>query len=249
MVLLSLNGIENDNIRLLSKAKYISGNNKNVMWNVTIVNVSVIFPWRNSASEYSNLITMINSDQSKRISIVEKFSVSLFLAFCMIPDESIPKQLEVYVLIESLKAHFSPSINGSLIELLNHMGTLLVMGKLGVLNSSHPPNIDWVVPTYSTFGISIVSKIDLVDLEVDLEYCGDSSSKLMVSLQKMVLRYVSTEFEEFLVSMKSLIICANKMKADMCFYLGIYLLLVLQLEKTVFLDQILNLINILIRLC
>ncbi|BAT73681.1 hypothetical protein VIGAN_01119500 [Vigna angularis var. angularis] len=275
-VLLSLNGIENDHTRLLSKAEYISVNNKKVVWDVTILDVSVNFPWRNTASEYSNLvmksksicfkstnglvscsskveeqpysvknfltslstsgicmgiqlqdlyqffdvtfddfmITMINSDESKRISIIEKFNVSFFLAFCMIPEETILKQLEVYVSIESVKAHFSPSIYGSFMELMNHMSTLHLMGEFGVLNSSHPPNTVLVEPTDSTFGISIVSKVDLVDLEVDLEYDGDSHSEIMVSLQKMVLRYVSTEFEEFLVSTKSLVIRANKMKED-----------------------------------
>ncbi|TKY59210.1 putative vacuolar protein sorting-associated protein 13A [Spatholobus suberectus] len=275
-VLLSLNGIENDNIRLLSKAEYISVNHKKVVWDVTVVDVSVNFPWSNTASEYSNLvmksrslcfkstnglesffskveeqpysvknflnsvstsviclgiqlqdlyhyfdvtlndfkITMINSDQSQKVSILEKFSVSFFLAFCMIPDESMLKQLEVYVLIESLKAHLTPSIYGAFIELMTHLGTLHVRGESEVLNSPHPPNIVSVVPTYSTFGISIVSKIDSVDLEVDLEDSGDSSSELMVSLQKIVLRYASTEFQEFFVSLKSLMICAYKMKEE-----------------------------------
>ncbi|XP_022639322.1 uncharacterized protein LOC106768127 isoform X4 [Vigna radiata var. radiata] len=275
-VLLSLNGIENDHTRLLSKAEYISVNNKKVVWDVTILDVSVNFPWRNTASEYSNLvmksksicfkstnglvsfsskveeqpysvknfltslstsgicmgiqlqdlyqffdvtfddfmITMINSDESKRISILEKFSVSFFLAFCMIPEETILKQLEVYVSIESVKAHISPSIYGSFMELMNHMSTLHLMGEFGVLNSSHPPITVLVEPTKSTFGISIVSNIDLVDLEVELEYDGDSQSVITVSLQKMVLRYVSTEFEDVLVSTKSLVICANKMKED-----------------------------------
>jgi len=70
------------------------------------------------------------------------------------------------------------------------MATLHLMGEFGVLNSSHPPNNVSVVPAYSTFGMSIVSKIDLVDLEVDLEDDGDSHSELTVSLQKLVVRYV-----------------------------------------------------------
>lgn len=75
-------------------------------------------------------------------------------------------------------------------ELMNHMSTLHLMGEFGVLNSSHPPITVLVEPTKSTFGISIVSNIDLVDLEVELEYDGDSQSVITVSLQKMVLRYV-----------------------------------------------------------
>ncbi|KAK7315042.1 hypothetical protein VNO77_33574 [Canavalia gladiata] len=273
-VLLSLNAIDNDNIRLLSKAEYIFVNHKKVLWDVTIVDVSVSFPWRNAASVYSNLVmksrslcfkstlgldsfsseveeqpysvknflnsistsgiclgiqlqdlyqyfdvtlndfkmSMMNFDQSQKVSVLEKFSTSFFLAFCIIPDESILKQLEVYVLIESLKAHFSPSIYGAFIELMTHLGTLHVRGESEVLNCHYPPNIISGVPMYSTFGISFVSKLDSVDLEVDLENGGDNSSGLLVSLQKMVIRYASTEFQEFFVSMKSIMICAYKMK-------------------------------------
>nr|ABN08301.1 hypothetical protein MtrDRAFT_AC155889g30v2 [Medicago truncatula] len=39
-------------------------------------------------------ITIVNSDQSQKISILEKFAASFFMAFCVIPDESILKQLE-----------------------------------------------------------------------------------------------------------------------------------------------------------
>ncbi|XP_027357140.1 uncharacterized protein LOC113866515 [Abrus precatorius] len=275
-VLLSLNGIEDDNIRLLSKAEYIFLNRKSVMWDVTIADVSVNFPWRNAASLYSNLvmqsrslcfkttiglesfsskvgkqpysmesflnsmsssgiclgirvqdlyqyfnvalndfkITMMNSDQLQKVSILEKFSTSFLLAFCVVPDESILKQLEAYVLIESLKAHFSPSIYGALIELMTHLGTLDVRGESEVLNCPYPPAFVSVVPTYSTFGISIVSKLDSVDLEVDLENSGENSSELMVSMQEIVVRAASTEFQEFFVCVKSLMICAYKMKEE-----------------------------------
>lgn len=74
--------------------------------------------------------------------------------------------------------------------MITHLDTLHVRGESEDLYYPHPPNTVSDVPTHSTFGISIVSKIDLVDLEVDLEDSGDSSSKLMVSFQKMVLRYV-----------------------------------------------------------
>jgi hypothetical protein len=40
-------------------------------------------------------ITIVNSDQSQKISILEKFCASFFMAFCLIPDESILKQIEV----------------------------------------------------------------------------------------------------------------------------------------------------------
>ncbi|KAL2321117.1 hypothetical protein Fmac_030086 [Flemingia macrophylla] len=193
-VLLSLNGIENDNIRLLSKAEYISVNHKKVVWDVSIIDVSVSFPWRNTASEYSNLITIVNFDQSQKVSILEKFDVSLLLAFCMIPDESILKQLEVHVIVGSLEAHLSPSIYGALIELMTHLRRLHVMSESEVLNYPHPPNVVSVLPEYSTFGISSFSKVDSIHLEC--------------------LLCASTEYQEFFVSMKSLMICAYKMKEE-----------------------------------
>lgn len=40
-------------------------------------------------------INIVNSDQSLKLSILEKFSASFLFAVCVIPDESILKQLEV----------------------------------------------------------------------------------------------------------------------------------------------------------
>ncbi|KAK7274520.1 hypothetical protein RIF29_15613 [Crotalaria pallida] len=276
-VLLSLNGIKNDNTRLLSKAEYIFADNKKVIWDITIFDVAINLPWRNTTSEYCNLvmssrslclkstisldsfsseveeersyfvknflksissygiclgiqlqdlyhyfdvklndfmITIINSDQSQKVSILENFNASFFLAFCVIPDESILKQLEVYVLIESLKAHFSPSMYGAFLELITHLDTLLLRDEYDVLNCASPSDMVSVVPTSSTFGISIISKLGSVDLEVDLENSRDNSSKLMVSLQEMDIRYGSTAFEDFYLSVKSLTISAYNVKDE-----------------------------------
>ncbi|MCH81348.1 vacuolar protein sorting-associated protein, partial [Trifolium medium] len=251
-VLLSLNGIENNTTRLLSKAEYVGVNHERVMWDVSVFDISVIFPWRNTASEWSNMviksrslcfksktgpesflsevgdqpyflknfsntistskdclgvrlqdlynyfdvqlndfkITIVNSDQSQKISILEKFCASFFMAFCLIPDESILKQLEVYVHMESLKVHFSPSIYGAFIELSTHLDSLLLRDESETLNCVYPPNIVSDASSYSTFGISVISRLGSVDLEVDLENRGDNSSVLMVSLQEIDVRYV-----------------------------------------------------------
>ncbi|XP_057415336.1 uncharacterized protein LOC130710179 isoform X3 [Lotus japonicus] len=274
-VLLSLNGIGNDYTRLLSKVEYVSLNHKNLMLDFTIFDISVNFPWRNTASEYSNLvmksrslcfkstsleslpskveeqpftmknflnttstsgiclgiqledlyqyfdvklndfkITLMKCDQSQMITILEKFSCSTFLAFCVIPDESILNQMEVYVLIESLKAHFSPSMYCAFIELITHLDTLLVRGESEILNCDSRHNVVSDVTKDSPFGLSIISKLGSVDLEVDLENSGDNSSELVVSLHDMDLRYSSAEFQEVFVSIKSLMICAHKIKEE-----------------------------------
>ncbi|CAJ2666738.1 unnamed protein product [Trifolium pratense] len=282
-VLLSLNGIENDTTRLLSKAEYVGVNHERVMWDVSVFDISVIFPWRNTASEWSKMviksrslcfksktgpesflseigdqpyflknfsntistskdclgvrlqdlynyfdvqlndfkITIVNSGQSQKISILEKFCASFFMAFCLIPDESILKQLEVYVHMESLKVNFSPSIYGAFIELSTHLDSLLLRDESETLNCVYPPNIVPDASSYSTFGISVISRLGSVDLEVDLENGGDNSSVLTVSLQEIDVRFVSAEFQEFFISMKSLLIRAYEVKEekDSCFVL------------------------------
>lgn len=94
------------------------------------------------------------------------------------------------MIIESLKAHFSASIYGAFIEWITHLGSLLVRGESEILNCPYPPNMISDVPAYSSYGMSIISKLGSVDLEVDLENNGDYSSELMVSLQEIDIRYV-----------------------------------------------------------
>lgn len=97
---------------------------------------------------------------------------------------------QVFVLIESLTAHFSPSIYGAFIELITYLGSLHLSCESEILDCPYLHNLVSVVPTSSTFGISIISKLGSVDLEVDLENNGDNSSVLMVSVQEMDIRYV-----------------------------------------------------------
>jgi hypothetical protein len=105
----------------------------------------------------------------------------------LIPNSS---WFQVYVCLESLKVHFSPSIYGAFIELSTHLDSLLLRNESETLNYVYPPNIVSDAPSYSTFGISVISRLGSVDLEVDLENRGDNSSVLMVSLQQIDVRYV-----------------------------------------------------------
>lgn len=94
------------------------------------------------------------------------------------------------MLIESLKAHFSPSMYCAFIELITHLDTLLVRGESEILNCDSRHNVVSDVTKDYPFGLSIISKLGSVDLEVDLENSGDNSSELVVSLHDMDLRYV-----------------------------------------------------------
>ncbi|KAK4267115.1 hypothetical protein QN277_023943 [Acacia crassicarpa] len=273
-VLLSLNGIEDQNTRLFLKAKSILASHKKVVWDISVLNVLINFPWRNSVSDYCNLamesksicfmsknnlasfssnvggdncslkcllnsasasskclgiqvedlyeyfevklndleVTMMNSDQSQKVSMFEQYDTSVFLLSCVIPDESILKQLEVFINIELLKAHFSPSIYGAVRELVNHLGSLRSKNECEILEASYLPNIVSGAP--SILGVSVNSNLRSVILRVNLENDGDNSSALMLSLEEMKIWYASMELEEFFVRMQSLRICTFKLQDE-----------------------------------
>ncbi|KAI4331783.1 hypothetical protein L6164_016738 [Bauhinia variegata] len=156
-------------------------------------------------------VYMRNSNQSRRVNIFQKFCASIFLASCVIPDESIFKQLEVFLLIESLDAFFSPSVYASLLELITHID-LYMRDDSDLLHDPYSLDTVSFIPPTSIFGVSFKSKLGSVDLQVDLANNGDNSSVLMLSLQEIDIRYNSAEFEEFFGCMKSLTITASKMK-------------------------------------
>ncbi|KAJ7978120.1 putative Vacuolar protein sorting-associated protein [Quillaja saponaria] len=251
-VLLSLNEFGDVNTRLLSKAEYILSGHKKVMWDITIINVCINVPWRNTSSEKCKLvmesgsftfmskhyleshsshveeqpyivknllnsisscglyrdikledlyhyveinlndfeIRVMDSDYSREFSILEKFCASITVAFCVIPDESILKQLEVFVIIQSIHAHFSPSIYSAVVEVVSHLGILQSKAESLMRDIPDPHDIMSNVPKASSFGFSISSNLESVSLQVDISNNEDNGNALMISLLELDIQYV-----------------------------------------------------------
>ncbi|KAJ9680062.1 hypothetical protein PVL29_019367 [Vitis rotundifolia] len=123
------------------------------------------------------------------ISVLEKFSATVTLASCIIPDELILKQLEVYFSVLCLHAHFSPLIYGSVIGLIAHFKILQSKSEPVSLNSLGYLNImSNGTTSTNNFCFSVSANLESVNVHVNLENDGANSSVLMLSLRELDIR-------------------------------------------------------------
>ncbi|XP_056698931.1 uncharacterized protein [Spinacia oleracea] len=276
-VLLSLNGIEDANCRLQSKAEYILSGRQRIIWDVNFVDVSICLPWENVQSETRSM-TMLTSglrlssdlntcpatsnreDQCQTsllknrlsledgnkilnglqhndiydhyelriddfqvtlndpllpqgLSVVEKFSASISLAHCLIPDEMMLKQLEAFFVVSStsLHVHFSAVIHDAFLSLLEHLH--LLSSKLVQELNSHLQSMTACYPTMP-FCFSIAASLELFKLEIDL---GDEqhNTAMLLSLQQVNLKFAHSDVQDCWVSMRAIKITSYR-QTDEC---------------------------------
>ncbi|BFG24048.1 hypothetical protein CerSpe_103220 [Prunus speciosa] len=283
-VLLSLNGIENVNGRLLSKAEYLLSHLRKVLWDVSIFNIIINFPWRDAISEQHNLVfeagslmfrtkcdmgsnpsdneqayalnnlltsvseckvplsfllqdlydhfeVKLNDFEMKitmpshtfPISILEKLSASISLARCLIQDESVLKQLEVYINVSSLNAHFSPSIYAAILGLIAYLGALQSSSEsvsLETIDSFNVASKGLRSPAASkgsrtpVFSFSTNVKLETVSCRVELENAKENSSFIMLVFQQLNISYALTELEKFWICMEALRITTSPLTGE-----------------------------------
>ncbi|KAJ0248608.1 Uncharacterized protein HA466_0156830 [Hirschfeldia incana] len=136
--------------------------------------------------------------------LVEKTSLLIKLASCLIPEESVLHQLEVEVTLSTINVHFSPSV---------FEGVMSVIEYLDIQDHGAQD-----VPPYpvSIFHFTINTNLALFRLHVNLENEGVNSTALILSIQHLNLWYSLTKFDEWSVRIKSLelIACSSKDAAD-----------------------------------
>ncbi|XP_065855428.1 uncharacterized protein [Euphorbia lathyris] len=154
---------------------------------------------------------------ARTISILEKFCASITLVSCIISDESILKQAEVYINLPSVVANFSPSIYESIQALVAHLDNLSSTTSSQMLKNPYSLNVLSNQPTVSTFGFSVSAKLKSLSFRVDLADDEESSSVLMLLLQELDIWYSHTESEECFVCTKALkMTCCLKGETDSC---------------------------------
>ncbi|XP_076908384.1 uncharacterized protein LOC143565241 [Bidens hawaiensis] len=79
-VLKSLNRINDVKSRLISKADYILSSRKRAMWDISLVNVKIIIPWKNRNSEMHKLVLGLTS-----VTFTSKHDIG-----CFAPDINVP---------------------------------------------------------------------------------------------------------------------------------------------------------------
>ncbi|KAF8099934.1 hypothetical protein N665_0235s0032 [Sinapis alba] len=136
--------------------------------------------------------------------LVEKTSLLIKLASCLIPEESVLNQLEVEATLSTINVHFSPSV---------FEGVMSVIEYLDIQDHGAQD-----VPPYpvSIFRFTIDTNLALFRLHVNLENEGVNSTVLILSIQHLDLWYSLTKFEEWSVRIKALelIACSSKDAAD-----------------------------------
>ncbi|THG06620.1 hypothetical protein TEA_005243 [Camellia sinensis var. sinensis] len=147
--------------------------------------------------------------------LLEKFSTSINLTLCVILDESILKQLEVYIITPSLHAHFSPSIYGVVLGLLANLDLLLSKRNSVVFPNENSFSImSGEQTTPKAFRSSIIADVESVSFHIDLENDKENSCILLLNLHKLDIRYVLMELQECWISMKAFKIITYLLEGD-----------------------------------
>ncbi|KAA8547313.1 hypothetical protein F0562_003823 [Nyssa sinensis] len=149
------------------------------------------------------------------ISVLEKFCAETTLASCIIPDDSIQKQLEVYIVASSLQAHLSPVICGTILGLIANLKTLHSKLDFKIRPTLDSLTIMSTGPrTTKVFSFSVIANLESVSVRVDLDDDKENSCILLLALEKLHIRYALREFQECWISMKALSIMTHSLKGD-----------------------------------
>ncbi|KAI3958319.1 hypothetical protein MKW98_011007 [Papaver atlanticum] len=147
---------------------------------------------------------------SRAVSIVERLDASIMLASCVIPNESTLKQLEVHVVVSTLSVHFSPSIYGAAVGLLESFDILAPQ-------SEQEPVCQGSLKDSSAFQFSFTANVELVSLHVNTSDNdnGDGSPLLICALGELDIQYALEQMTKaFFVCIKSLKIETGKLSDE-----------------------------------
>ncbi|KAJ6776637.1 PROTEIN SORTING-ASSOCIATED PROTEIN putative (DUF1162)-RELATED, partial [Salix koriyanagi] len=158
-------------------------------------------------------LILITPQHAQAISILEKFCASVTLASCIISDQSVLKQLEVYVNLSALNASFSPPIYESFVAFIAQMENLCSRSE-PLLQKKPTPDVITNQPGASGFGFSFSVRLDLVSFCFDLANDGENSSELMFSLQGLNMWFSHTQFDECWVCTKALKITTSPLRGE-----------------------------------
>ncbi|KAL4187276.1 hypothetical protein AMTRI_Chr09g38240 [Amborella trichopoda] len=181
--------------------------------------------------------TVVGSDSSQEVTIVDRFNALITVGSCIFGDESALKQLEVCSIVQSLGLHFSSIVNEALIGLVN--GFTLQKSDGGDMEryesaSGQTCDASWISgrephASSKVFQYSATVQFNLVTLHVNLEDEDAENNLIMAcSLEDLDFQCSLEEFvEEYRISIRMLsakvintkgesvnsIICTNKINS------------------------------------
>ncbi|KAI3918818.1 hypothetical protein MKX01_042138 [Papaver californicum] len=147
---------------------------------------------------------------SRAVSVVERLNASIMLASCIIPNELTLKQLEVHVVVSTFSVHFSPSIYGAAVGLIESSDILAPQSESESVRQRSSKDS-------SAFQFSFTSDVELVSLHVHTsdDDNGDSSPLLISAFGELDIQYVLEQTKKAcFVCIKSLKIETGKLSGE-----------------------------------
>ncbi|KAK9757453.1 hypothetical protein RND81_01G163800 [Saponaria officinalis] len=157
-------------------------------------------------------ITLILPNAPLGLSVVEKFSTSVALSFCLLPDEMTLKQLEASLFISSVQVHFSISIISHLVSLAKYMGRSYDdyepkrKSEVNLPLASNYPSMPWC--------FSVALHFEMFKLDINLEDEGDNSCILLINLQQLNLNFAHSGAQDCQISLGALKISSCRQTSD-----------------------------------
>ncbi|GLT69615.1 hypothetical protein SLA2020_417520 [Shorea laevis] len=170
-LLSSLNGIENANARILSKAESILSSRKKVMWDVSIINIVLSVPWGNAISEQFELVL--------------EFGALLFKSKCdlgSLPSKFEEERCNLKNFLNSI-SNYNFSMSFQLQDLYDHFEVKLNDFEMKMRVPHHTQTISILekcCPSITLASCMIMGESILKQLEVNFDFefilqCGMSS--------------------------------------------------------------------------
>ncbi|KAF6145937.1 hypothetical protein GIB67_007956, partial [Kingdonia uniflora] len=148
-------------------------------------------------------VNVMESNCSETLSVLERFSGSITLSSCIIPHETVLKQLKVDFSLTSLRIHFSPQIYAVTVGVITSMG--IPTSKPDEVVQGRPKN-------YDVFHFSVAGNMESVSFHARVADDAETSLVLILALGGINIQYSVEEEIEYWVGMKMLKISACSSK-------------------------------------
>ncbi|XP_031091593.1 uncharacterized protein LOC115996484 isoform X5 [Ipomoea triloba] len=147
-------------------------------------------------------VNLLTSYSSAPLPLLEKFTGSIALALCIIPDEPILKRLEVDMEISSILVHISLPLYASLTELIIDFVPPDLTSVSSISNMVN--NKSGGLAPSNCFWLSANANVESVAFLIDLETDAGNPCSLMLSFQELDIRFDKNNFAECWTSIKAL---------------------------------------------
>ncbi|XP_057532669.1 uncharacterized protein LOC130810577 isoform X2 [Amaranthus tricolor] len=158
-------------------------------------------------------VTLIMPGLPRDLKVVEKFSASITISHCIIPDEMILKQLEAHFIVSLLHVHFSASIYAAFLSVVECLQLSSSNSRQVQKPNSLSSSMTSSYPTMP-FCFSISANFELFKFEISLDDDRDNISVLLLSLQQLKLMFANCQVQDCWICTKEVKITSYQVQDE-----------------------------------